>query len=141
MAHEIKVGDVYQTKNGRTARIIATDKWGNDYPIVALVRDKNDDHETILAYTHDGRLACVHCDNNVDLVLPESYDDWEIDDPIWVWNDLSLVFQRHFAGIGPDGKVRAWHDGRTSHTIIEQELTSAWIFAAKTDPRESSRED
>jgi hypothetical protein len=79
MPHEIKVGDVYKTKNGRTARIIATDKEGNDYPIVALVKDKNGDHETILAYTRDGQLACMHCDHSADLVLPEPYEDWKID--------------------------------------------------------------
>jgi hypothetical protein len=133
MPHEIKVGDVYKTIEGKSARIICTDRRAPNYPVVALIEEG--DAELLLAYTATGRVS-LDCspDCETNLVLPESYEDWEIDDPIWVWNDPSLTFPRHFAGVGPEGKVHAWRDGFTSHTISEQEPTSAWLFASKTCP-------
>jgi hypothetical protein len=141
MPHEIKVGDVYQTGNGLTVRIIATDRLGTNYPVIGLIKG-TDGRENMLSFTREGHSAGTNeTIFNTDLILPECYEDWEIDDPIWVWNDSRMAFPRHFAGIGPEGEVLAWRDGFTSHTISELESTTVWLFASKTDPRENSRED
>jgi hypothetical protein len=135
MPHEIKVGDVYQTRNDLTARIVATDKQGNNYPIVALVKGKPDDHEIIIVYSRDGHPATMSpIGHGADLIFPDPYEDWKINDPIWVWNSPRMAFPRHFAGVGPDGEVYAWRDGFTSHTTDEREPRAAWRFASKTRP-------
>jgi hypothetical protein len=133
MPHEIKVGDVYQTRDGRSARIIATDRDSTSYPIVALLRDRR--QETVQTYTRDGRFRGANSLPLVsDLVIPECYDDWKIDDPIWVWDDRTIsALPRHFAGLDENGKVLAWPDGSTSHTKEGFEPTP-WQYASKTKP-------
>jgi hypothetical protein len=134
MPHEIKVGDVYRTKNDRSVRIIATDRLGTDYPVIGLIKG-TDDRENILSFTREGHSAGTNETLfNTDLILPECYDDWEIDDPIWVWDDNDPTPQpRHFAGVAPIGDVLAWHAGLTSHTKGNTE-PCAWPHASKTRP-------
>ena len=55
-----------QTRDGRKARIIATDRK-EDYSIVALI----DEDETIISYTKEGHQI-VNCENKTDLInVPE----------------------------------------------------------------------
>jgi hypothetical protein len=135
MPHEIKVGDVYQTRNGLTARIIATDKQGNDYPIVALVKDKSDDYDIIIVYSRDGHPANMSTiDRGADLILPEPYKDWKIDDPVWVWTDaVKAPKARHFAGLDENGQPLVWRHGTTSHSTNEYDPIS-WPHISKTKP-------
>jgi len=51
-----------QTRDGRKARIIATDKKGN-YPIIALI----DEDETIISCTKKGNRF-IKCENKMDLI-------------------------------------------------------------------------
>jgi hypothetical protein len=73
---------------------------------------------------------------NDDLILPECYDDWKIDDPIWVWNDRQEAWPiaRHFAGVNENGQVLAWRSGATSHSAYKYSPLP-WPHASKTDPR------
>jgi hypothetical protein len=134
MPHEIKVGDVYQTRDGSPARIIATDRKDPVCPIVALVGIRGEE-EIVQSYTRSGgfpRTNPVQC--RLDLILSECYDDWEIDDKIWVWDDHTVAaLPRHFAGSDEDGRVLAWPDGETSHSAVSQNRTP-WQYASKTKP-------
>ena len=60
-----------QTRDGRKARIIATDKKG-DYPIVALIDDGS--YDELTSYTKEG-LAIINCETERDLtnVLKKRY--------------------------------------------------------------------
>jgi hypothetical protein len=137
MPHEIKVGDVYETENGGRARIICTDRVQPDYPVVALVM--MGEMERVCSYTERGKFYDgLDEAEGRDLVLPQGpYDDWQIDDPIWVWDGKPEHAQpRHFAGIADNGKVLAWGNGLTSHsTVTYESRTYFWQHASKTDPR------
>lgn len=59
-----------QTRDGRAARIVATDRKSNHYPIVAFV--ESGDEEYCHTYTTDGRYHFVGEESPSDLVnLPE----------------------------------------------------------------------
>ncbi len=48
------------------------------------------------------------------------YTDWPIDAKVWVWDEGETKNKRHFAGITPEGRPKAWNDGYTSW------ITNAW---------------
>jgi hypothetical protein len=134
MAHQIKVGDVYQNENGASVRIICINRKGCSYSVVGLVDKGN--HEIAQYYTNDGVYSGAASGEK--LILPECYNDWQIDDPIWVWDDhgSSNAVPSHFAGMGEDGRVKAWANGLTSHSAaIHSGCTYLWDHASKTDPR------
>lgn len=57
----------HQTRDGRPARIICTDKNDPDFPIGGLVFDQNTGKETFFGYTKNGTLKLpIH--NSYDLV-------------------------------------------------------------------------
>jgi len=63
----LEINKPVQTRDGRKARIIATDKKG-EYPIVALI---NDCETIILSYTKEGHQIS-NCENKTDLInVPE----------------------------------------------------------------------
>jgi len=125
-SHQIKVGDVYQDENGRPVRILCTDKKAYKHPVVGLISTA--EWEILEVYTDQGISASTVHGN---LTLPESYDDWEIDDPIWVWDDGDAPAPRHFAGVTDDGRVLAWQCGATS--VSNEQEPIAWAYASKTD--------
>lgn len=45
-------GEPVVTRNGSPVRILCTDRVGDQYPIVALIRDDN--YDTIVSYTKEG---------------------------------------------------------------------------------------
>jgi hypothetical protein len=131
MPHEIKVGDVYIDKAGRQVRIVCTDRKGHPYTVVGLLDVGN--KEMIVLYTEHGEF--MKASNSYDLILHAGpYDDWQIDDKIWVWDDHTVsALPRHFAGLDEDGRVLAWQCGATSHTTEGFKPTS-WQYASKTKP-------
>jgi hypothetical protein len=135
MPHEIKVGDVYSDENGRSVRIICTDR-NSGYQVVGLVDMGY--REALSVYTENG-ISVGLCVANLCLPLGP-YDDWQVDDPIWVWDDhgSSDAVPSHFAGMGEDGRVKAWAHGLTSHSAaIHGCRAFLWDHASKTDPRNS----
>jgi hypothetical protein len=132
-----KVGDTVTTRNNRQARIVAIDRKDPEYPIIALVTNP-EGYETVQVYTSSG-VSNMSTANyrSLDLQPPKgSYDDWRINDPIWVWNDLSRgpPFPAHFAGIAEDGRPRVWPFGATSHSS-NGKPPIAWNYASKDRPR------
>ncbi len=59
-----------QTRDGRKARIICTDRKGSDpqYSIIALVVPAFGDHEQAIAYMADGRFNTVLPEHSSDLI-------------------------------------------------------------------------
>lgn len=65
-----------QTRNGRKARIIATDRSSPDFPIVALVEDECGG-EQIVGFTSTGKWCKVDQDGPADLInIPEETSRW-----------------------------------------------------------------
>lgn len=60
------------TRDGRKARIIATDRksWDNDFPMIALVED--DDTENMQTYTSDGKYLMGEPSDEDLINVPES---------------------------------------------------------------------
>jgi hypothetical protein len=130
MPHEIKVGDVYPDEKGTSVRIICTDRKTHKQPVVGLVN--NGECETIVSYTNQGVSGSLIHGN---LILPESHDDWQVDDPIWAWDFNPRDAKRvHFARANKAG-VLAFHEGRTQWS--SNGVTQQWLHASKTDPRNS----
>ena len=57
------------------------------------------------------------------LVRVGPYDGFKIDDQVEVWETRYLTHHRHFAGIGPNGLVMTFQEGRTSWTNDGRETT------------------
>jgi hypothetical protein len=134
MPYQIKVDDVYLNENGASVRIICTNRRGYPYSVVGLI-DKGT-HEIAQYYKNEGTYSGAASGEK--LILPESYDDWQIDDPIWVWDDCSVnAVPRHFAGTTDNGRVIAWSHGTTSHSTQKMKKPTVWEHASKTDPRNS----
>lgn len=65
-----------QTRDGRKARIICTDRKHEAYPIAALVFDEDCGEEDVEFFAADGR-EYVGDDNDIDLVnVPEKVEGW-----------------------------------------------------------------
>lgn len=62
------------TRDGRSVRIICADRMDDDYPVVALVRDKVS--EELLSYTEDGVLWKNHDDDNDLFFAPIKKEGW-----------------------------------------------------------------
>ena len=61
-----------QTRDGKAARIICTDRTNSEYPVVALVYLPDDFGEQLETYTLKGRYSQANVDNPYDLVnVPE----------------------------------------------------------------------
>ncbi len=66
-----------QTRDGRKARIIATDRNGSHYPIIALVSSKNYKEELIVTYLANGSEDDCISQSPLDLVnVPEERELW-----------------------------------------------------------------
>lgn len=73
------------TRDGRSARIVCTDRGETEYPIVALVKDKNE--ENIYSFSPNG--VCSPIVNDDDLFFaPEKKEGWI---NIYKYNLSSLI--------------------------------------------------
>ena len=62
------------TREGKSVRIICVNRFSDDYPIVALIRNK--DKEVIECYTKDGKFL-ENNTHNLDLFfVPEKKEGW-----------------------------------------------------------------
>lgn len=62
------------TRDDRSVRIVCTDRMDDDYPVVALVRDKVS--EELLSYTEDGVLWKNHDDDSDLFFAPIKKEGW-----------------------------------------------------------------
>ena len=65
------------TKDGRSVRIIRTDRKGEGQPIVALVETPDRDAEYVGTYREDGRWSTSGCASDLDLFfVTEKHEKW-----------------------------------------------------------------
>ena len=117
----IKLNKVYKDRSGNDVRIICVDRLFVcvdrlcDLPIVGLLNEYGS--ESIRSYTSTGRFVLEH-DSAYDLILPEDYSTYVIDEPVMVRDGDSSAWGRsYFAGVSPvNGRPCAWDKQRTSWT-------------------------
>ena len=94
----LEVGKVYITRDGRKARIICTDKIGNNFVIIGLVELIKGNEEAIRTWTKDGTFFKSKAEHDLDLVEEYSFwNDVEIDTKIQVKDCDGTWVNRHFA--------------------------------------------
>lgn len=107
----IDINKKYRTRSGNEVRIYSTDGIG-DYPI--HFAHKMQDGWQLECATINGKFYHNLVDDDLDLIEITPYEDINIDDKVWVWNDGGFKYKRHFAGICEDGRPMAWDSGSTS---------------------------
>lgn len=118
----------HKTRDGRLARIIATDVKHDTYPIMALVLDSAYDIEFAVSYKDD----LTNIDNLMDLVPYSDWEDVPVDTKVFVkdFEDNEWI-PRHFSHF-ENGYVFTFVNGATSFTSNREETTS-WRFAKLAD--------
>lgn len=132
MALTLKVGTTYRTRNGYKRRIIAQIN-NKTFPFISILTDHGHDSVSdIESHKPDGSTYISAPDRN-DLVAEITpYEDWKIDDPVWVrGSEYEAWKPRHFAGVISNGKPQTWEDGQTSHTTSNK---VTWTHITNIDP-------
>ena len=107
----IELGKTYKDGLGRDVRIICVDSKNGEFPIVGLV-SLEDGQEFTSSFQKDGRYAYTKSAN--DLILPEDFTKFEIDEPVMVRNDDNGSWRRrYFAGVDGHGNPRTYGVGKT----------------------------
>ena len=121
---------VYKDVSGADVRIICVDRRG-DYPIVGLKTVSDVEH--VCHYDSNGTASI--CNTAYDLILPEDYSTYKIDEPVMVRDyDSQTWDRRHFAGV-KNGKPTAWLLGYTSWTNDEPDVRT-WKQCRRPTPEE-----
>ena len=109
----IELNKTYKDGLGRDVRIICVDAKDSDYPVIGLVT-KGDDREFPCSYTKDGKYP--YKTSVSDLILPEDFRTFKIDEPVMVRDsDSSAWVRSYFAGVSKD-RATCWDKQRTSWT-------------------------
>ena len=120
----IKLGETYKDKSGNDVRIICVDKRG-EFPIVGIVSINHRGKEGVMSYTSEGSYL-VYEDSPHDIILPEDYSTYKIDEPVMVRDhDKEEWLRRYFAGVKSD-KPCAWNDGATSWSVGSPDHMLFW---------------
>ena len=120
----IKLGETYKDKSGNDVRIICVDKRG-EFPIVGIVSINPRGKEEVMSYTSEGSYL-VYEDSPHDLILPEDFRTYKIDEPVMVRDrDEEEWLRRYFAGVKAD-KPCAWDNGATSWSVGSPDNMLAW---------------
>ena len=127
----IELNKVYKDRRGNDVRIICVDRQ-DDTPIVGLLM--MEDVEYLACYTAGGQYIPDEPSAN-DLILPEDYSSYKIDEPVMVRDyDSQTWDRRHFAGV-KNGKPTVWLRGYTSWTNDEPDV-STWNQCRRPTPEE-----
>ena len=99
------------TRDGRSAKIICTDRKHSRYPIVALVENKLTEEESIVCYTKEGKVFNdVSTDVNL-FFVPEKKEGWV--------NLYRTETSSQYVASNPyDSEEKAIEIGRTSENYI-----------------------
>ena len=118
----IKLGETYKNKCGNDVRIICVDKRGG-LPIVGIVSSNHCDK--VMTYTTGG-TSWVREGSDYDLIIPEDFSMFEVDEPVMV-RDIygEMWLRRYFAGV-KDDKPCTWCNGATSWSVDYSEDMLAW---------------
>ena len=130
----IKLGETYKDKCGNDVRIICVDKRGN-LPIVGIVSTEGCDKDYVETYTFEGKYL-LYEDSDYDLILPEDFRTYKIDEPVMVRDsDEEGWLRRYFAGVKDDTPC-AWTDGATSWSVGFSDDLLAWNQCRRPTPEE-----
>ena len=111
----IKLREVYKDRCGSDVRIICVDKRG-EFPIVGIVSINPRGKEDVMSYTSEGSYL-VYEDSPNDLILPEDFRTYIIDEPVMVRDgDEDEWLRRYFAGVR-GGKPCVFCGGATSWSM------------------------
>ena len=114
----------HRTKDGQKARIIATDRASENYPVLALILGE-DGEEWVESYTKDLKFLTERVTDN-DLVEYSPWQDVAVDTKILVRDfDTNCWVPRYFSHYA-DGRVHAFAEGRTSWTKRANVPTNSW---------------
>jgi hypothetical protein len=115
----IDMNKKYKTRSGMPVRLLCTDRDCGGSPIIGLAKYA-DGEELLYTWRSDGAYYNA-TPYDLDLVEVDPYQDWLIDDKIYV-RDAAIKdwTPAHFAGVSQDGSPTAWFSGRTSHTENER---------------------
>lgn len=109
----------YRTRDGRKARIVATDFQHALYPVLAFILQPTG-LEITQSYTPNLKVAGAAKTDTWDLFEYNPWNDIAVDTPIWVNEIDGGWVPRHFAGVVPESQqVLVYRHGRTSHTTSE----------------------
>jgi hypothetical protein len=125
----------YRTRDGRRARILATD-INSATPVIAAISTICGEAEVVFGFGLDGRVSTGEVQSPRDLVEHHPAQDLKTDQAIWVRGSTTQTWKpRHFAKF-ECGVVYCWPDGSTSHTADgTQQLTPAsWVYWSATRP-------
>ena len=106
----IELNKTYKDGLGRDVRIICVD-FNDQHPIIGIVSGYLGDF--IACFTAEGRYLLEEPSAN-DLILPEDFTKFEIDEPVMVRDfDFQEWGRWHFAGVANNGKARTYVGGKT----------------------------
>ena len=126
----IELNKVYKDRRGNDVRIICVDRQ-DDTPIVGLLM--MEDVEYLACYTAGGQYIPDEPSAN-DLILPEDYSSYKIDEPVMVRDfDYMCWVCGHFAGVN-EGKPAIWLHGKTRWTAYGGYQT--WNQCRRPTPEE-----
>ena len=113
----IELGKTYKDGLGRDVRIICVDKKGGsspNQPVIGLINCGTGEYTAY--YTAEGRYNPNDSSSN-DLILPEDFTKFEIDEPVMVRiSDTEYWVRRYFAGVNEQGKPTTYSNGQTKWT-------------------------
>ena len=128
----IEVGKYYKLKDGRKARVYATDGYYGKQ-IHGAIYYFNDGWSFAI-WDEQGKFHRT-CDSQLDIVSewvePHPAENWEVDKKIWVSDNNYTWKKAHFAKY-LNGVILAWEDGKTSWTDNWSEIADRkieWKYA------------
>lgn len=126
----IVLDKAYKTKSGLKVKIYSLDNGGIGSVHGAFLDPCGD--WVLTCWTKSG--TCL-ISSKQDLVEVSEYEDFKIDDRVYVWNKNSnLKFRRHFAGVGEKtGKPMTFFDGKTSWSNGLGQTPTVWDYCEKAD--------
>lgn len=126
----IDINKKYKTASGKPVRILCTDRPG-DYPVVALVL-YSDEYTSVESMSIEGKWCFSSEASPLDLVEVFPWEDFEVDEPVWVRNNEGQRWEkRHFARV-VNGRPNTWENGCSSWTVYGGNFnTVPWNFCLK----------
>jgi hypothetical protein len=126
----ISIDKKYRTRDGEDVRILCTDAPGK-YPVVGLIEGEEEPQR----WTISGGHVNVQKGYYFDLIEVPPWDDFKIDEPVMVRDDLFGKWKpRHFARV-INGKPATWLSGCTSWSIGDGD-TTRWNECRRPTPEE-----
>ena len=114
---EFAAGRTYFTRDGKIARILCTNREGNDHPIVGLVYFPELNREELHSWNLDGTLLATGYESPYDLMPEDSWKELPIDQPVLFQTMSDETWHKgHFAGVHNNHLPLVFIGGRSRWT-------------------------